>query len=81
MLNLNKICRPLCKVEKGTCDGMIVSVSTSDALPSDDKDENLIKEFKRLTIPNESKFQQIPDKTREREISYITGCSGSGKST
>ena len=81
MLNLNKIGRPLCKVEKGKYDGMIVSVSTSDALPSDDKDENLIKEFKRLSIPNESKFQQIPDKTREREILYITGCSGSGKST
>ena len=48
MLNLNKIGRPLCKVEKGKYDGIIVSVSTSDALPSDDKDENLIKEFKAI---------------------------------
>ena len=32
-------------------------------------------------FPNESKFQHIPDKTRKREILYITGCSGSCKST
>ena len=34
-----------------------------------------------MKIPNETKFQQIPDTTKERDIIYITGPSGSGKST
>ena len=38
-------------------------------------------EFKRLKIPNNSVFQMLPDKTLERQIIYITGASGSGKST
>ena len=80
MLNLNKVGRPLGKVKKGKYNGYIVSVS--DQQPNDDSDnEELIKEFKRLKIPNDSKFQQVPDTTREREILYITGCSGSGEST
>jgi energy-coupling factor transporter ATP-binding protein EcfA2 len=41
----------------------------------------LIKEFRQLKIANDSKFQHIPDTTKEREILYITGPSGSGKST
>ena len=41
----------------------------------------MAKEFKRLKIPNDSKFQHMPDTTRDLEILYITGCSGSGKST
>ena len=80
MLNLNKVGRPLCKVEKGKYNGYIVSVS--DQQPNEEEDnEELIKEFKRLKIPNDSRFQHMPDTTREREILYITGCSGSGKST
>ena len=80
VLNLNKVGRPLCKVEKGKYNGYIVSVS--DQQPNEEEDhEELIKEFKRLKIPNDSRFQHMPDTTREREILYITGCSGSGKST
>jgi len=37
--------------------------------------------FKNLKISNDSKFQQLPNNKTEREILYITGCSGSGKST
>ena len=36
--------------------------------------------FKSLTI-KEGKFQQCPDPNTERQILYITGASGSGKST
>ena len=36
---------------------------------------------KQLKIANDSKFQHIPDTTKEREILYITGPPGSGKST
>ena len=80
MLNLNKVERPLCKVEKGKYNGYIVSVS--DQQPNEEVDtEELIKEFKRLKIPNDSRFQHMPDTTREREILYITGCSGSGRCT
>jgi ABC-type glutathione transport system ATPase component len=81
MLNLNKVGRPLCKVEKGKYNGYIVSVSDQMGGNEDEDKEELIKEFKRLKIPNDSKFQHMPDTTREREILYITGCSGSGKST
>ena len=75
MLNLNKVGRPLAKIEGGTYNGMIVSVS--DHLASnadDDKDQGrLIEEFRQLNIANDSKFQRIPDTTNEREILYIGG--------
>ena len=82
MLNLNKVGRPLAKIEGGKYSGHIVSVSDQ-FLNSNDKEEkdNLIKEFRQLKIANDSKFQHIPDTTKEREILYITGPSGSGKST
>ena len=34
-----------------------------------------------ITLPDEGKFQQIPDTTKNREILYITAPSGAGKST
>ena len=62
---------------------MIVSVSDHFASNADaDEDQNgLIMEFRQLKIASDSKFQHIPDTTKEREILYITGPSGSGKST
>ena len=67
-------------MEKGKYNGYVVSVS--DQQPNEEEDnEELIKEFKRLKIPNDSKFQIVPDLTKERQILYITGPSGSGKST
>ena len=81
MLNLNKIGRPVARIDKGKYNGMIVSVT--DQFQNNDKEENdeLVNEFKRLQISNDSKFQQVANTTKEREILYITGCSGSGKST
>lgn len=81
MLNLNKVGRPLCKIEGGKYANMIVSVSDKFASQEEAHDDSLIREFKRLKIPNDSKFQQIQDTTTERQIVYITGPSGSGKST
>jgi predicted AAA+ superfamily ATPase len=45
----------------------------------------LIEKFKSLKLANDCKLQQVPDTTRKpsekyREILYITGASGSGKS-
>ncbi|MFM7984629.1 MAG: hypothetical protein ACKPKO_35430, partial [Candidatus Fonsibacter sp.] len=82
MLNLNKVGRPLARIEGGTYNGMIISVSDHFASNADDEDRNgLIKEFRQLKIANDSKFQHIPDTTKEREILYSTGPSGSSKST
>ena len=40
-----------------------------------------VNNFSKLRIPNNCSFQIIPDTTHERDILYITGASGSGKST
>ena len=60
---------------------MIVSITDKFHNQEEGDDDPPIKEFKRLKIPNDSKFQQIPDNISERQIVYITGPSGSGKST
>ena len=75
-LNIEKIGRPVCKViGGGKYHNKIVSVASSD----EDREE-VHKEFTHLSL-EEGKFQQIPDTTKNREILYITGASGSGKST
>ena len=82
MVNLNKVGRPLAGIEGGKYNGMIVSVSDHFAINAYEEDQNgLIKEFRQVKIANDSKFQHIPDTTKEREILYITVPSGSGKST
>ena len=79
MLNLNKVGRPLARIDGGKYNGKVVSVS--DQFASNAEDDNLIREFRQLKIANDSKLQHIPDTTKERSILYITGPSGSGKST
>ncbi|MFM7989991.1 MAG: hypothetical protein ACKPKO_62820, partial [Candidatus Fonsibacter sp.] len=70
MLNLNKVGRPLAKIEGGKYNGMIVSVSDNFASNADEEEDRngLIQEFRQLKIANDSKFQDIPDTTKEREI-------------
>jgi hypothetical protein len=75
-LNFDRIGRFLCKVDGGHYNNKIVSVSSSLV---DEKDE-YTKPFTKLTL-QDGKFQQIPDPESERQILYITGASGSGKST
>ena len=80
MLNLNKVGRPLAKIDGGKYSGRVVSVNDQFCTKEADSDE-LISEFRQLKIANDSKFQHIPDTTKERDLLYITGPSGSGKST
>ena len=69
-LYLNKVGRPLAMIEGGTYNGMIVSVSDQVASNADDQEYQggLIKEFRQLKMANDSKFQHMPDTTKERDI-------------
>jgi hypothetical protein len=80
MLNLNKVGRPLCKIVGGKYNGNVISVSDTRCGESTDDSPLAVQEFKGLKIPNNSVFQLIPNPKTEREILYISGCSGSGKS-
>ena len=82
MLILDKVGRPIAKHDKGKYNGMAVSV-TEQFQNNDEKEENdgNIREIRRLRTSNDSKFQQVANTSKERDILYITGCSGSGKST
>jgi len=71
-LTYDKIGRPLCIIE-GSGKNKHKQISVSD-------DDDLATEFRRLELTDQ-KLQQIPDKHTERQIMYITGASGSGKST
>ena len=44
MLNLNKIGRPVARIDKGKYNGMIASVT--DQLQNNDKEDEIIKELK-----------------------------------
>ena len=78
MLNLNKVGRPLARIDGGKYSGRVVSVSDQFLnSKQQEPDDSLIQEFRQLKIANDSKFQHIPDTTKEREILYITGPSGS----
>ena len=82
MLNLNKVGRPLARIDGGRYSGR--AVSTSDQFlnsKQQEPDDSLIQEFRQLKIANDSELQHIPDTTKEKEIHYITVPSGSGKST
>ena len=81
MLNLNKVGRPIARIDKGKYNGMVVSVTEQFQNKDDDQDEGIIKQFKRLQISNESEFRQVANTTKEHEILCITGCSGRGTST
>ena len=74
MFNFNNIGKPVAIIKNGKYDKKVISL---------DSDINNIDKtsFKTLKISNDSKFQQLPNTKSEREILYITGCSGSGKST
>ena len=69
----NKL-RMVAKIQGGKYNNKIVSLNPK----MEDKDK---LDFDCLVIPNNCYFQMVPDKTLERQIIYITGVSGSGKST
>ncbi len=68
MLNLNNVGRPRTKID-GAC---LVSVSDQSLNNQREPVDNLIQEFRQLKIASDSKFQHIPNTTKEREILYIT---------
>jgi hypothetical protein len=69
----NKL-RMVAKIQGGKYNNKIISLD-----PKIENKDNL--DFDGLTIQNNCYFQMMPDKTLERQIIYITGVSGSGKST
>ncbi len=73
-LNFDKIGRPLAKIEGGQLANKIVSVAPQE-------EEGQKRTYKHIELPQGSKFQLVPNTTKEREIIYICGPSGSGKST
>lgn len=80
-LNFDRLGRFLAKVEGGRYDRKIVSVTSEIGKPTAQAaEEDYSKPFARLNV-GEGKFQQVPDPDTERQILYITGASGSGKST
>lgn len=83
MLKINRIGapvegRPVCQIVGGNFEGTIISIDAN--ATATDEEQNL---FADVGIPeeDEGKFQQLPNPNTEREILYITGASGSGKST
>jgi energy-coupling factor transporter ATP-binding protein EcfA2 len=74
-LNLDKIGKNLAVIEGGKNNGKIVSVYSG----ADNK--KIKKEFTSMVLDDKAMFQQTVDTGAEREILYITGASGSGKST
>jgi energy-coupling factor transporter ATP-binding protein EcfA2 len=66
--------KPVRIIKGGKYDKKVISLDP-------DINNNDKTSFKSLKIANDSKFQQVPNTKSEREILYITGRSGSGKST
>ena len=66
--------KSIARMQGGKYNGKTISLNTK----LDEIDET---DFKRLRIPNNGVFRLLPDKTASRQILYITGASGSGKST
>ena len=73
-INFDKIGKTLAIIKNGKYNNKILSISTDD-------DDKIKKSFTKMKITDSGKFYQMPDKNTERQILYITGASGSGKST
>jgi GTPase SAR1 family protein len=72
--NLEKTGKTLCKIEGGKFNNKVVSITDAD-------EPGVTKNLDNVHIPDTGIFQQIPDPEIERQILYIFGASGSGKST
>jgi hypothetical protein len=71
--NLEKKGKTLAKIDGGKFSGKVVSILYKES-------EDVTKNFTNIHIPDDGKFQQIPDPETERQIIYVFGPSGSGKS-
>lgn len=76
VLNTEKIGTPICKIIGGRFANKIIFVANKKEA------EDIIKPFKKLSLPEDNGvFQQIFDPDAERNVGYISGPPGSGKST
>ena len=67
--------------EKGSIVARVLnSKLKGDILHITDKTEEIKEHFSTYSCKDKESIQQIPDKQKERQILYITGASGSGKS-
>jgi hypothetical protein len=67
--------------EKGAIIAKVLnSKLKGDVLHVTDKTEDIKEHFNTYNCKDKEGIQQIPDKQKERQILYITGASGSGKS-
>jgi hypothetical protein len=69
MLNVEMKGQPICLIKEDNNKKGVVSLDDSARFP-----------LKKLNLENNQYFQIIPDVTKERDVIYITGQSGSGKS-
>ena len=72
MFNFEKIGKQLAVIDGGKLSGKVVSIAGHDG-------EQPVKSFFEIPL-KDGKYQQIPNPKTEREILYIVGPSGSGKS-
>lgn len=70
--NFEKLGKQLAVIDGGKLGGKIVSIATNEG-------EQPVKSFIEIPL-KDGKYQQIPNPKTEREILYIVGPSGSGKS-
>ena len=70
----SKHVKPLCKIIGGKFNNKAIGIDPNVTEP------DYITSFKKLEIGNSSKLQMIPNTSSERDVYYITGPSGSGKS-
>jgi nicotinamide riboside kinase len=70
----SKSVKPLCKIIGGKYNNKVISIDTDITEP------DYVTSFKKLEIGNSSKLQMVPNTSSERDVYYITGPSGSGKS-
>ena len=70
----SKSVKPLCKIIGGKYNNKVISIDPNI------NDADYVTTLKKLEIGNSSKLQMIPDTNHERDVYYITGPSGSGKS-
>ena len=72
--NMVKHAKPLCKIKGSKYNGQVIYIDP------DINEADSVSNFKKLRIPNNATFQVIPDSSHERDVYYICGPSGSGKS-
>ena len=72
---------PLAVVKGGRHDGDIIYLNSNIPGTETKSKSAAAKEYPSLKLDDEGVFQQIPNKTKERDVGVVVGSSGSGKST